>query len=620
MGAWLKPLRDSLRDEIESLDEAIKALGLSPEAGAVTTKNPLVDTRFEALCGLMSSGLCDAMGAFLPEERLVVFTEYKTTLDYLERRLAERFPAAGAIRVLFGGMDDAERDEIKAAFNDPADPVRILVATDAAAEGLNLQETARYLLHYDIPWNPARLEQRNGRLDRHGQARDVVIHHFTSDDDADLQFLAYVIGKVNTIREDLGVMGDVFERAFERRLILGEAVGIVRSELEARVAAAPGRTELPRERAVETGEEELAKLEALSEELDLDAEALRHTLDVAMSGPGYPPPRLEGPDDAMRYRLSDPIPPAWQPVVEQELHGRDLSGLKGARRRVLFDPSGFLRTTGARAVFRPRKDTVLLHLGSPVFHQVLNRFARARFPGETAETATRWTVRRDHLPEGTDALLVLTVEEMAVNELRETFHHWVRTYRMPVRAASLGEPLLHLPARRLRPAGMASPGPDEIRDARLLWEEIERDMADFLKAHARELTGRLHELLEQERSAAIQRENERFRSRQGEVSAMIANSTVKSLEREIEHLKTRKAQGDLYEPANRIEELDRSIEEKQAEIRRRISHFEELRAQLQVERERVIDRIIPGRYALRGSALVFPVAIEIRLPMREVAF
>ena len=70
-------------------------------------------------------------------------------------------------------MDEPERDTIKRAFNDPADPVRVLVATDAASEGLNLQATARYLLHYDIPWNPSRLEQRNGRLDRHGQARDV---------------------------------------------------------------------------------------------------------------------------------------------------------------------------------------------------------------------------------------------------------------------------------------------------------------------------------------------------------------------------------------------------------------------------------------------------------------
>ena len=115
---------------------------------------------------------------------LIVFTEYKTTLDYLSRRLQECY-AENRILTLFGaggpeGMDESDRENVKAAFNDPAADVRILVATDAASEGLNLQRTARYLLHFDCPWNPSRLEQRNGRLDRYGQARDVTIHHFVS--------------------------------------------------------------------------------------------------------------------------------------------------------------------------------------------------------------------------------------------------------------------------------------------------------------------------------------------------------------------------------------------------------------------------------------------------------
>jgi SNF2 family DNA or RNA helicase len=92
--------------------------------------------------------------------------------------------------VLYGNMDKARRTAITNALNDPDDPIRVLIATDTASEGLNLQETARLLLHYDIPWNPARIEQRNGRLDRHGQARDVTAYHFTSDDDADCAFSA----------------------------------------------------------------------------------------------------------------------------------------------------------------------------------------------------------------------------------------------------------------------------------------------------------------------------------------------------------------------------------------------------------------------------------------------
>ena len=124
---------------------------------------------------------------FRDDERLIVFTEYKTTLDYLANRLRMRY-REDRVLTLFGvggpsGMGATERDSVKAAFNDPDAEVRILIATDAASEGLNLHRTARYLLHYDCPWNPSRLEQRNGRLDRYGQARDVTVHHFDSTGD-----------------------------------------------------------------------------------------------------------------------------------------------------------------------------------------------------------------------------------------------------------------------------------------------------------------------------------------------------------------------------------------------------------------------------------------------------
>ena len=67
-----------------------------------------------------------------------------------------------------------------------------------------LHRTAHYLLHYDCPWNPSRLEQRNGRIDRYGQGRDVIVHHFVSDAQPDLRFLDHVIRKAYEIREDLG--------------------------------------------------------------------------------------------------------------------------------------------------------------------------------------------------------------------------------------------------------------------------------------------------------------------------------------------------------------------------------------------------------------------------------
>lgn len=169
IGSWLKAFADDVRDEIAEIDDALAGLGFDLGSDDIIEQNPNTDARFDALVGLVEK-LLRVDDGWQKEERLVIFTEYKTTLDYLLRRLRGRYPGEEErFYCLYGGMDDPEREQIKEAFNDPENPVRVLIATDAASEGLNLQTTARYLLHYDCPWNPARLEQRNGRLDRHGQ-------------------------------------------------------------------------------------------------------------------------------------------------------------------------------------------------------------------------------------------------------------------------------------------------------------------------------------------------------------------------------------------------------------------------------------------------------------------
>jgi superfamily II DNA/RNA helicase len=82
---------------------------------------------------------------------------------------------------LHGAMADDKREEVQRAFNAPPEdhPVRVLLATDAAREGINLQGACADLFHFDIPWNPARMEQRNGRIDRTLQPEpDIVRCHY----------------------------------------------------------------------------------------------------------------------------------------------------------------------------------------------------------------------------------------------------------------------------------------------------------------------------------------------------------------------------------------------------------------------------------------------------------
>lgn len=169
------------------------------------------------------------------EERVIIFTEFRDTQNWLLGLLQqERLAESGRLLKLFGGMLPEDREQIKAAFQaSPKDsPVRILLATDAASEGINLQNHCNKLVHVEIPWNPNRLEQRNGRIDRHGQRRDVEIYHFVAQGfektlpgmpkdalEADLEFLYRAAEKVNQIREDLGKVGPVIAEQVEQAML-----------------------------------------------------------------------------------------------------------------------------------------------------------------------------------------------------------------------------------------------------------------------------------------------------------------------------------------------------------------------------------------------------------------
>ena len=108
-------------------------------------------------------------------DRVVVFTEYRDTLLALSAALSAEFPVA----VLHGGLSRTERGSALGQF--ASGQARVLIATDVAAEGLNLQHTCRLVVHVELPWSPARLEQRNGRVDRLGQMRRVHVWRLLGD-------------------------------------------------------------------------------------------------------------------------------------------------------------------------------------------------------------------------------------------------------------------------------------------------------------------------------------------------------------------------------------------------------------------------------------------------------
>jgi hypothetical protein len=622
IGGWLRPLAPSLQTEMERVTAALADLGM---ADPVASTRPLFDTRYAALVNLIRQRLRTTDGtAWLPGERLVVFTEYKTTLDALVSRLRVDFPDDGAVVNLFGSgeMDEREKEAVKSAFNDPASAARILIATDAASEGLNLQRTARYLHHYDVPWNPARLEQRNGRIDRYGQARDVTVSHFISDDDADIAFMAFIVAKVHQIRQDLGATGEVIDAAVQRRLIQEAPDADLRLDLERDLARLAGAAEVPHDATARSRDASAAgqalgeQLSVLRRELDLSGVSLRTTVESALAH-SAPPPRLLPDGRPGFWRLAQPIPPNWREVVDDSLRLPTGTGATlGALPAVAFDAAACLTEVAGRTIFRPPSDAALLHLWHPVVQHTLNHYARRRFPGHQV-SASRWRVSQDsRLPASVDAWVLITLEELAVNDLRETFHHWVRTVVLPVHAGRIGAALPHVSAAQLALETHVTPSSATLERARDLWLDIDTEVKTFVASYAARLTANLKAELTSENRLARDREQSRFQSRQAELSALITDRRLDKLERELKKL--REEEGSLlFDPDGYVARLRLSAEDKQAELARIKRHIEEIREQLTRERERIMTQLLPRRYALRGEAQCLPITVEIRF--REVS-
>src|SRR6516162_5188365 len=208
------------------------------------------------------------------DRRLILFTEWEDTRRWLQRRLLEALEDTDRIderiEVFTGATGTDRREAVKLAFNnDPAtEPLRILICTDAAREGINLQTRCYDLIHVDLPWNPSRLEQRNGRIDRKLQrAPEVFCRYFVYSQREEDIVLAALARKAETIRTQLGSVGQVIEQRIADRL---NATGIERDRALALAEAIDAETDterLARARA-EMDDEERARHERLLRDLD----------------------------------------------------------------------------------------------------------------------------------------------------------------------------------------------------------------------------------------------------------------------------------------------------------------------------------------------------------------
>ncbi len=162
-----------------------------------------------------------------PKTKLLIFTEHKDTLDYLTGKLREW---GLSVTQIHGGMKIGDRDTPNTriyAEREFRESAQVLVATEAAGEGINLQ-FCWLAINYDIPWNPVRLEQRMGRIHRYGQEKDCLIFNFVSTSTREGRVLSKLFDRIRAIEKDLdpentgkvfNVIGDIFPANQLERMI-----------------------------------------------------------------------------------------------------------------------------------------------------------------------------------------------------------------------------------------------------------------------------------------------------------------------------------------------------------------------------------------------------------------
>ncbi len=346
------------RDEIERLHRAALALKQHREAKFV-----------ELLRVLDSSDVIRS-----EDEKLLIFTEHRDTLKSLEERLTQR---GYTVTTIHGGMDVDARKQAQREFLTRA---KVMVATDAAGEGINLQ-FCRYLINWDIPWNPNRLEQRMGRIHRYGQHDDVWVYNLVAQNTREGAVLQRVLSKLDIMREQMGDdrVYDVIDEWLEGVPLVALMEKAIDSEAPAEAAA---EAEEALKRATRERADELLSLQrstSLASRLDLQAAR-----------------QLRDASDERRL----------QPLFIQRFFERAWITAGGTMRRDDRFPVWHLGPTPAALleVARGRKASIPDHMDTPVVFdkQLVSVASKVRVPERTRllgpghalfDTLIEWAIR-----------------------------------------------------------------------------------------------------------------------------------------------------------------------------------------------------------------------------------
>jgi superfamily II DNA or RNA helicase len=613
-GAYFRSKGQSTEDLHQNVNDALVVLGYDrktiEDPAKLSTLARRSDSKTEALVRWVKKNLF-ANSKLRDDERLIVFTEYKETLFYLEQRLLLEGFDKNTLRLLYGGMDLDGFEAVKSEFEDTTAAVRLLLATDAASEGINMQECCRWIVHYDIPWSPSKLQQRNGRVSRHGQVRDVSVHYFRCDQDEDMNFLFYVAQKVEQVRQDLGSVERIFDAAIHRHFQGQEtSVAQISSLVDEEITRSPEKAELGRSTATDLANltrraREL--LESTESRLGISPQALAEILRAAIAVEGQGSlEEITGRPGFYRLRP----PPRWEGLARQTL----TVGSGFNKMELVFDLALVEEEVNGRRVLRLKKHQILLRLGHPIMRQAMATLCRQLHDPTAHDPIYRWSIAALHRT-GFEALLVFYYTVTAINELREPLHDEVcsRVFRI---VGERLEPVEHdfeqsVLVSKFHPIQSPTGRDDWVKAIRARWFPHRLALESFRNGQETSL----RTVLQTRADAAKKRETDAAReSYRYRLNELQDRSREKELEKLAKQLLREQAEATRYallpDAREEIHVRQEQLNEQIQVLRRDVEQTRELLTREQDHRLKVV---LPKRFQLR-EVRVLPLAITFLVP------
>ena len=380
--------------EIEAIEEASKHIRpLSDEERQMLDRLQSwarqaahrADSKAEAVVDWLDSHLKDANG--WTNQRAILFTEYRATQQWMQEILAAKGVGEDRLKLIYGGMDSETREIVKAAFqaNPSESPIRILLATDAASEGIDLQNHCHLLLHLEIPYNPNVLEQRSGRIDRHGQRKEeVVIWHPVDAEGGNGDDILRALRKLDSMRADMGSVNPVIAPQLPD-LIQGR-----RRDIDTQLAEARMKKSRRFVKAERNLRERVAKLHNRLDETRQEQSLTPYHIECAVrtalrlaDKPDLKPVSLVGVCDGKVFQMPKELPGTWSRCLEGLEHP-----FTQRIRPVTFDHD----------VAKGRDDIVLVHLNHRLVQMSLRLLRAEIWAANDVKKLHRVTARS--LPDG----------------------------------------------------------------------------------------------------------------------------------------------------------------------------------------------------------------------------